>query len=156
MEVKQVILYRRDLKMRKGKIAAQVAHASLKVFFDRKLEFSNDTGREIDVTGFVLGTGSKVNMPGQRFLISPLTEEMDAWVNGQFAKIVLSVETEEDLLRAYEEANDRGIPCSLIQDAGRTEFHGVPTYTTVAIGPAMADKIDLLTGPEGLIQTKLA
>ena len=27
MTVKQVLLYRRDLKMRKGKIAAQCAHA---------------------------------------------------------------------------------------------------------------------------------
>ena len=33
--VKQVIIFRRDLNMRKGKIAAQVAHASMKVFFDR-------------------------------------------------------------------------------------------------------------------------
>ena len=33
--VKQVLLYRRDLKMRKGKIAAQCAHASLAVFLRR-------------------------------------------------------------------------------------------------------------------------
>ena len=38
--IKQVIVVRKDLKMRKGKIAAQAAHASMKVFFD--LNFSDD------------------------------------------------------------------------------------------------------------------
>jgi peptidyl-tRNA hydrolase len=33
--IKQVIVVRKDLNMRKGKLAAQVAHASMKVFFDR-------------------------------------------------------------------------------------------------------------------------
>ena len=33
-DTKQVIVVRKDLHMRKGKIAAQVAHASMMVFFD--------------------------------------------------------------------------------------------------------------------------
>jgi len=37
--VKQVIVVRKDLNMRKGKIAAQASHASLKVFFDRMKSF---------------------------------------------------------------------------------------------------------------------
>ena len=45
---------------------------------------------------------------------------------------------------------------ALVVDAGHTEFHGVPTKTTVAIGPARAEDIDVVTGPEGLIPTKLA
>lgn len=36
-EPKQVIVMRTDLKMRKGKMIAQGAHASMKVFFDAML-----------------------------------------------------------------------------------------------------------------------
>ena len=49
-----------------------------------------------------------------------------------------------------------GLPTALITDGGRTEFHGVPTHTTVAIGPARADQIDQITGPDGAVVTKLA
>lgn len=33
--IKQVLVVRKDLNMRKGKMASQCAHASLKVFLDR-------------------------------------------------------------------------------------------------------------------------
>lgn len=134
-ESKQVIVYRRDLKMRKGKIAAQVAHASMAVFFNRQARHNKLKGD---------------------YLYVPLTGDMASWVNGSFAKIVLSVEDEEALLRTYQEACDRGLPASIITDAGRTEFKGVPTRTTVAIGPAKASEIDKITGPNGIIPTKLA
>lgn len=44
----------------------------------------------------------------------------------------------------------------MIRDAGKTEFKGVPTRTAVAIGPAPVEAIDLITGPEGQVATKLA
>ena len=129
--VKQVLLYRRDLQMRKGKIAAQCAHASLKVVLDR-----NTAG----------GPRIEAVLPGP----------MAVWVRSGFAKIVLSVEDEAALDHAAELAAARGIPHARITDAGRTEFHGVPTRTTVALGPWEASAIDAITGPEGLIATKLA
>lgn len=46
------------------------------------------------------------------------------WLNNAFAKIVVSVNSEEELLNVYNKAKDAGIACSLIQDAGRTEFKG--------------------------------
>ena len=39
--LKQVIVVRKDLNMRKGKIAAQAAHASMKVFMDNASFDSN-------------------------------------------------------------------------------------------------------------------
>lgn len=151
--VKQVILFRKKFpdgkggyfSMRAGKVAAQVAHASLKVFFDRKVE----------------GLSSTVNeclwQKSSNVLVIPLTEDMSEWVHGIFAKIVCSVETEQDLLRAYKLAQEAGLPCALIQDLGATEFHGVPTYTTVAIGPARAELIDPITGKDmGAVKTTLA
>ena len=35
--------------------------------------------------------------------------------------------------RATAEA--AGVPCAVIVDAGKTEFHGVPTKTCAAVGP---------------------
>lgn len=130
-DVKQVILFRKDLQMRKGKIAAQVAHASLAALL-------NQGTRTWDQ------------------LTIPLDRAAASWVNHRFAKIVLSVPGEVELVKAYEEALSRGLPAALITDAGRTEFHGVPTRTTVAIGPASAADIDVITGKDGLIPTKLA
>jgi len=152
-EVKQVLVYRRDLKMRKGKIAAQCAHASMMVFFNRKIRWPGFRPLRPPTPGTTWGD----NVDRTPHLLVPLTPEMDAWVNGLFTKIVLTVETEDDLLRAYELAKAAGIPCALVTDAGKTEFHGVPTHTTVALGPAKAEDIDKITGPEplGAVRTKL-
>lgn len=147
--IKQVILFRKDLNMRKGKIAAQVAHASMKVFFDRK-----------EPGGTYLQEhpqGGLHEASFEDYLLIPLTPDMREWVFGIFAKIVCSVESEEDLLLAYKLAQEAGLPCALIQDMGATEFHGVPTYTTVAIGPARSELIDPITGKDvGAVKTTLA
>ncbi len=132
-DVKQVLVYRRDLKMRKGKIAAQCAHGSMAVFFRRQRKERPVNQLEV-----------------------PLDGPMAAWVRRSFAKIVLSVESEQDLLTIHQAAQAAGLPCSLITDAGRTEFKGVPTRTVVAIGPAEVSEIDRITGREGLVATKLA
>lgn len=129
--IKQVMAYRRDLKMRKGKIAAQCAHASMAVFFQR------DEGDAAT-------------------LRVPLDGPMAWWSRRGFAKVVLSVDDETALLQAWEAAKAAGLPTALITDSGRTEFHGVPTRTTVAIGPAIAEEIDAITGPGGLVNAKLA
>ena len=129
--VKQVIVYRRDLTMRKGKIAAQVAHASMKALLD-----------------FDAGSGPRFSLE--------LPGPMAVWARGRFAKVVLSVEDEAALDEVYEHARALGLPAARITDAGRTEFKGVPTRTTVAVGPWTSDVVDKVTGPEGLVATKLA
>lgn len=121
--IKQVIVVRKDLKMRKGKMIAQGAHASMKVFFER-IEYC-DHGE---------------------MLIKDITLDMEEWINGQFAKICVSVDSEEELLDIFKKADEANLPCSLIQDAGYTEFDGVPTYTAVAVGPAKNDDINKITG----------
>ena len=125
--VKQVIVVRKDLNMRKGKIGAQCAHASMKIFFDRMR---------------YIGKGSFDDCAYQL----EISKEMDEWFNGIFTKIVVYVESEEELFSVYDEAKKAGLPCSLIKDNGLTEFNGVHTYTCVGIGPAEASKIDAITG----------
>ena len=68
------------------------------------------------------------------------------WLNGSFTKIVVYVNSEQELLDIYEKAKDAKLPCSLIQDSGFTEFHGVPTYTAVAVGPWWSEAVDEITG----------
>ena len=118
---KQVIVLRKDLNMRKGKMAAQAAHASMKVLLDR--------GDEND------GLFSVYLWPEAR-----------DWVEGSFTKVVLGCNSEEELRKLYSAAQQERLPCSFIMDAGKTEFNGVPTPTCIAIGPADEDKIDKITG----------
>lgn len=122
--IKQVIVMRKDLKMRKGKMIAQGAHASMKVFLDR---------------GNTYTQGSRLGFD------CPITEEMDDWINGIFTKICVYVNSEEELHKICQQARIAGIPHALIQDAGRTEFKE-PTYTCCAIGPDRDEKVDLITG----------
>ena len=124
--------------MRKGKIAAQVAHASMKVFFDRgKIDWT--TWNEVD--------GIQVTPKKSAFIIRDITEAMREWMEyGPFTKIVVGCDSEEEMLAIKAKADEAGIPTALITDSGKTEFNGVPTNTCVAIGPDESEKIDLVTG----------
>ncbi|HSK03554.1 MAG TPA: aminoacyl-tRNA hydrolase [Kofleriaceae bacterium] len=118
---KQVIVMRKDLNMRKGKMIAQGAHASLKVVLDA-------------------GT-----LGGERFTLEPWPA-LAAWLGGRFTKVCVSVDSEAALEAIVERARAAGVPCALIVDAGHTEFRGVPTKTCCAVGPAWADEVDAITG----------
>jgi PTH2 family peptidyl-tRNA hydrolase len=120
---KQVIVMRKDLGMRKGKMIAQGAHASLKVLLDAGAPDSS----------------------GASFTI-PLDAALAQWLGGRFTKICVSVDSEAALDAVVERARAAGVPCALVVDAGHTEFHGVPTKTCCAVGPAWADAVDAVTG----------
>lgn len=129
-DVKQVIVLRKDLNMRKGKMVAQGAHASMKVIVDMLADHDD---------------GSLVIQDEQ------ISDAMRQWLNGAFAKVCVGVNSESELGAIYQKARDAGLPCSIITDAGRTEFNGVPTKTAVAIGPAYVDEIDSITGDLSLL-----
>lgn len=121
MEHKQVIVLRKDLNMRKGKMVAQGAHASM---------------------GAILGLSKVVD--GQ--LVIPMDERIEPWLTGRFKKICVYVNTEEELIKVYEQAKEAGLVTSLIVDSGLTEFGGVPTKTAVAVGPDREDRVNAITG----------
>lgn len=118
---KQVIVMRTDLNMRKGKMVAQGAHASLATFMWAW------EGMNGSITG-------------------DLVEARDQWIEGTFTKVCVRVDSETELMRIFGEASAAKLPVKLITDAGHTEFHGVPTRTCLAIGPAWSDDIDKITG----------
>lgn len=131
---KMMIVMRRDLKMRKGKIAAQAGHACI----DAILMALNKEGRmnDLEVTseGLALKSTDKQS--------SPLSD----WFTCGSAKVCVYVDSEEALLDIAKKAEERGIIASVITDAGMTEFHGVPTKTCLALEPLPADIADELTG----------
>jgi PTH2 family peptidyl-tRNA hydrolase len=120
-EVKQVIVLRKDLNMRKGKMIAQGAHASLGAILKNPKALFNAIFKRDR---------------------SPLS----IWLKNSFTKVVLSVNTEQELFMLSDDARREGIPYAVIRDSGRTEFNGVPTYTAIAIGPYWSDEIDKITG----------
>jgi PTH2 family peptidyl-tRNA hydrolase len=109
--------------MRKGKIAAKVAHASKKFLVDNNEASRND---ELYV---------KLNGDEAMWLLS-----------GSFTKIVVSVDSEKQLEDLIFKAKMEGVECHEIVDSGRTEFDGIPTLTCAAFGPADALDIDGITG----------
>ena len=147
MNVKQVIVMRKDLGVRKGKLIAQGAHASMKIFFDRMM--TDPQGSHPIWFDRVLAdpeaTPDKLECGNITHYLAA-TDEMKEWIKGSFTKICVSVNSEEELLEIYNKAKDAGLPCALICDAGKTEFNGVPTNTCCAIGPDQVEKIDKITG----------
>ena len=132
--IKQVIVIRKDLNMRKGKMCAQAAHASMKVFLDW-----GGVSPEPEPT-------SETDVPDPARLIVNLTDEMYQWLQGKFTKIVVGCDSEEELLTLARKALNQAIHHALIEDSGRTEFHGEKTYTALAIGPDISERIDPITG----------
>lgn len=127
MEIKQTIVWRHDLQCRAGKKMAQAAHASLADFASTLREHCDEEG---NVSGF------------------KLTKAQYLWYIGNFRKIVLRVDSEEELLTIHEKAKELGLPTELIIDSALTEFEG-PTKTCISIGPADAALIDQVTGENG-------
>lgn len=129
---KQVIVVRKDLKMPVGKVAAQVAHASMAVLLNQTLLHTNDTE--------VYQRELRLNK------LQDADRAMIEWIDGSFTKVVLGIESEELLLELYDRAIECGIPRSKITDSGRTVFDGVPTLTCCAFGPHYSSVLDALTG----------
>jgi len=113
--MKQVILIRKDLKMRRGKEIAQGSHASMAFI----------------LRNYVDDSTNKIN----------LTE----WLTNGQTKICLHIHSEEELLELHNKALKAGLEAHYITDAGRTEFNGIPTKTCLAIGPNKSEDIDKIT-----------
>lgn len=119
--IKQVIVMRHDLKMRRGKQIAQGGHAAMS-FICRRLQQRGSVSLE------------------------DFSEVERTWLTGAFAKVCCQVNSEDELMNIHDRAKAAGLEVHLITDSGKTEFHGQPTRTCLAIGPDVADKIDPITG----------
>lgn len=122
-ESKQVLVMKKftGAGSRTGKYCAMAAHASVGSLFSQGV---------ID----------------DEYLKIPLKDPfVKEWILGRFKKITVYVETDEELIEIYNQAKTAGLFTSLIEDAGLTEFNGVPTLTAVGIGPGNPENIDKIT-----------
>jgi len=112
--LKQVIIIRSDLKMGKGKLAAEAAHASIAAFLKAK------------------------------------EDDRRIWIEGGMKKIVLKVESEKELISAFNALKKEKLPAELIADRGLTQI-SPGTKTAIGCGPIEEKKIDKITGKMKLL-----
>jgi peptidyl-tRNA hydrolase, PTH2 family len=122
---KQVIVIRRDLKMRRGKEIAQGAHASMAWLRQRIMPRLTPAGRADQVQ---------------------FSAAERSWLELSMRKVTVKVGSEQELLDVYEKALGAGLVVHMITDRGLTEFGGIPTRTCLAVGPDYDDLIDPVTG----------
>ena len=67
------------------------------------------------------------------------------WQNCGQRKVVLRVDSEQELLEVIRSAKQAGLISVVVQDAGRTQVAS-GTRTVGGIGPAREDLIDKVTG----------
>ncbi|XP_054738094.1 peptidyl-tRNA hydrolase 2, mitochondrial [Anastrepha obliqua] len=109
---KLVLVVRGDLKMSKGKTAAQCAHAAVLCYQQ-----------------------SQISREKQK-----LTESWS--ILGQ-PKIVLRVDTLEEIMHLKSRAKDAGLVAALVRDAGRTQLEA-GTVTVLGIGPDIENNVNKL------------
>lgn len=112
MATKLVVCVRNDLKMGKGKLAAQVGHAAVTAALSAKQGASRT---------------------------------FDAWMRSGQPKVVVKVESLDELERIERKARDAKLHTERVSDAGRTQLDP-GTTTCLAVGPDDAGKIDAVTG----------
>ncbi|KAK4256145.1 hypothetical protein QN277_009050 [Acacia crassicarpa] len=110
-DFKMVLVVRNDLKMGKGKIAAQCSHATLGLY---------------------------------KKLLHRAPKALNRWEMCAQPKVVVKIESEEDMLVLQERAKSLKLPTHITIDAGRTQI--APNSRTVMAIMGPADVVDEVTG----------
>lgn len=144
MGIKQVIVIRKDLGMSKGKACSQAAHASLGAIIspDNYIIDGEPCPRgeyhfhdEVVIAGVVENRSLVTHM---------IDDAVKGWLEGSFAKVCLSVNSEEELINLSILCKNKNIRSFLVKDEGRTQLKG-PSYTCIAIGPDYSKNINEIT-----------
>ncbi|XP_074584296.1 uncharacterized protein LOC141840263 [Curcuma longa] len=110
-DFKMVLVVRNDLKMGKGKIAAQCSHATLGLY---------------------------------KKLLHRAPKALSRWENCGQVKVVLKIESEDDLLVLQGRAKSLKLPNHITIDAGRTQIAPNSRTVMAILGPS--DLVDDVTG----------
>ena len=115
-DLKMVFLVRQDLKMKAGKIAAQVAHAAIGLY-DDILEGENIYQKSA----------------------------LNNWFNYGQKKVVLKIPDLDKMLEVVKNCKKLKLQYCIISDAGHTQIPQ-GSITVLGIGPDIGDKINGITG----------
>lgn len=110
-DFKMVLVVRNDLKMGKGKIAAQCSHATLGLY---------------------------------KKILHRAPKALNRWEMCGQVKVVVKIESEDDMLVLQEKAKSMAIPTHIVIDAGRTQIAPNSRTVMAVLGPA--DMVDDVTG----------
>lgn len=110
-DFKMVLVVRNDLKMGKGKIAAQCSHATLGLY---------------------------------KKIFNRAPKSLSRWEMCGQVKVVVKIESEDDLLVLQERAKSLTLPTHIVIDAGRTQIAPNSRTVMAILGPA--DMVDDVTG----------
>ncbi|RLV91875.1 Peptidyl-tRNA hydrolase 2 [Spathaspora sp. JA1] len=116
-EVRMSLIVRQDLKMGKGKAAAQCSHATLALY-------------------------KKITNPNSPAYNPEMVSRWE-YGNGQ-AKITLQVPNQDEMDMLYAQAISLGINAYIVHDAGRTQI-AAGSATVLGLGPAPKSVIDQIT-----------
>lgn len=116
-EVRMTLIVRQDLKMGKGKAAAQCLHATLALY-------------------------KKITNPNSEAYNPEMVQRWE-YGNGQ-AKITLQVPNQEEMDMLFAQAISLGINAYIVHDAGRTQI-AAGSATVLGLGPAPKLVIDEVT-----------
>ncbi|KAL2540362.1 Peptidyl-tRNA hydrolase II (PTH2) family protein [Abeliophyllum distichum] len=110
-DFKMVLVVRNDLKMGKGKIAAQCSHATLGIY---------------------------------KKLVNRAPKSLNRWEMCGQVKVVVKIESEDDMLVLQERAKSLNLQTHITIDAGRTQIAPNSRTVMAVLGPA--DMVDNVTG----------
>uniref|UniRef100_A0A182KA01 peptidyl-tRNA hydrolase n=1 Tax=Anopheles christyi TaxID=43041 RepID=A0A182KA01_9DIPT len=114
--MKMVLVVRSDLGLKKGKIASQCAHAAVLCCM-RAASDGDAAGKS----------------------------KLDAWLWQGQPKIVLRVDSLQEMHLLTERAEASGVIAEIVRDAGRTQVAS-GTETVLGLGPDRSEAIDSLVG----------
>lgn len=121
--MKQVIVMRKDLNLRKGKMVAQGGHAALTALIgDIDLERLNRFDPSVTLSASVF-----------------------EWIKTGMKKVCLGIDSEDALLELVHRARRIDLPVYTVRDAGHTEIPA-GTITCAAFGPCEDERVDPITG----------
>lgn len=110
-DFKMILVVRNDLKMGKGKIAAQCSHATLGLY---------------------------------KKLLNRAPKALNRWEMCAQPKVVVKIESEEDMLVLQERAKSLKLPTHITIDAGRTQIAPNSRTVMAILGPV--EVVDDVTG----------
>lgn len=142
--VKQVIVVNKELNMSKGKMAAQVSHASM-AFLTHQFLDKNCRHKHLVID-------QDTNIRDGYVLTIPINDEVNEWISNSFTKVILSAKNENQLYKIIEKAKENGLEENkdffCIRDNCRTELIPDETgtrFTCIGFIPMEAEKIDKVT-----------